>query len=122
MSGRKPSQEGVEHVSTTCRACAVAMLTLGALHTTWATSDEEAERTKAMETLLEVLADHLGDGDMVRDVVASVRRVYESEDACEGTSEERYMGPATGILVDAMAACILTAFDEALGGIEGEGK
>lgn len=120
MSRRKPTEEDTEYVALTCKTCALAMLTVGALHTTWVTSDEEAERAKAMETLLEVLADHLGDGDMVRDVVASVRRVYEFEDACEGTSEERYMGPATGILLDAMTACILNAFDEALGGIEGE--
>ena len=118
MSRRKPSQESVEHMSTTCRACAVAMLTIGALHVTWATSGTATGRAKAVETVLEVLTNHLGGND--RGIVASVRRAYEAEDAREGAPAERYDGPVTDVLVDAMTACILTAFDEALVGIKGE--
>lgn len=121
MSGR-PSEEDIGYVALTCKTCALAMLTIGALHTTWVSSDRKEERAKAMETLLGVLANHLGDGGMAEETVAAVRRVYEGEEARGGTSEERYTGPATGILLDAMTACILNAFDEALKGIEGEGE
>ena len=120
MSRRKPSAEDLAGVYRTCRRGAAAMLTLGALHSTWATSDEEAERAKAREAILEVLVDCLGDDDRTGDIIASVREAYEVVDTREGTPEERYDGPVTDILLDAMAACILNAFDEVMTGIKGE--
>lgn len=121
MTSRKPAQEDVEHMALTCRTCAVAMLTIGAMHVTWAKSGTEEGRAHARESILEVLANHLGDEGMAEDAVASVRRVYEAEDAREGTPEERYNSRVTDILIDAMAACILTAFDDVLIGIKGRG-
>lgn len=97
------------------------MLTLGALHSTWATLDPGEERDRARESILGVLADCLGDDDRTRDIVASVRDAYEVTDSREGTPEERYDSRVTDILIDAMAACILTAFDDVLIGIEGRG-